>query len=82
MLTTLGWIGSILLATCSIPELIKALKERKCDLSWTFLLMWYFGEVFVFIPVLLQIDSAFLLANYALNVIVLSILILIKLKRF
>lgn len=76
---TLGWIGSLLLAGCGLPEVIKAFEFGECTLTWTFLLMWFFGEIFVLIPVVCYIKSKFLIFNYSVNILFISILIWFKL---
>ena len=75
-----GWIGSLLLAVCSVPELIRTIKDDKCHVGWGFLLLWYFGEIFVFIHVFSGIKDLALLFNYGLNIAVLSIMLYYKLR--
>ena len=75
---TLGWLGGVLLATCSLPELYKAVKTKSCTLTWSFLLMWLFGEIFILIPVLDKALGAFLVFNYSLNIVIISILCVYK----
>lgn len=76
----IAWIGSILLALCGFPELIRTIQYSKCYIGWGMLLTWFFGEVFVFIHVLLKHKDFALLANYSLNIIIISILIYYKIK--
>ena len=73
-----AWSGSLLLSFCSIPELIKAVKTKSCTLTWSFLLMWLFGEIFILIPVLDKALGAFLVFNYSLNIVIISILCVYK----
>lgn len=80
-MNTLAWLGSILLGCCAIPELYSTVKSKKCSLSWGFLLLWFFGEVFVLVPVLAKGLGAFLVFNYSLNTIIISILIYYKVKK-
>lgn len=80
-MNTLGWIGSLLLAFCAIPESVKAYKTKRCEMTWTFLLMWFFGEIFVLIPVIFEIQNAFLLFNYGLNTVLISYLVYTKYKQ-
>ncbi len=75
----LGWIGSILLAGCGLPEVVKAFETGECTLTWPFLLMWFFGEVLLLIPVVTQIKSKFLIFNYTMNVLFIATLIWFKL---
>ena len=76
----LGWIGSILLAVCGAPEAYNAIKNKTSSLSWAFLALWGFGEVFVFIPVLFKIKSPFLILNYSLNIAFISIIVYYKIR--
>lgn len=78
-MNTLGWIGSCLLAACGFPEVIKAYQTGECTLEWAFLLMWFFGEICVLIPVITKIKSRFLIFNYSMNIIFIAILIGYKL---
>lgn len=80
-MNTLAWIGSILLGVCSVPELIKTLRTKTCTLSWGFLLLWFFGEVFVLVPVLARNLGSFLVFNYSLNTVIIGILIYYKVRK-
>ena len=75
---TLGWIGSILLALCAAPEAYIAYMTKDSHLSWTFLLMWYIGEIFIAIPVIFKIKEPFLILNYLLNILLISVIIFYK----
>ncbi len=79
LLELLGWTGGILLAFCGLPEAIKAIVTHTCTLSWPFLLMWLFGEVFVLIPVWIKIRKGWLLINYCANIIFVGIMVYYKL---
>lgn len=76
----LAWVGCILLATCALPELVRTLRTKKCSLTWGFLLMWLFGEIFTLLPVLSRNLGAFLVFNYSLNVVIIFILCYYKVK--
>lgn len=76
----LAWTGSILLACCGLPELLATIKNGRCSLSWGFLLMWLFGEIFTLVPVFSNKLGAFLLFNYSLNTVVILILVWFKLR--
>lgn len=78
MNSNLGWIGSMLLAACGFPEVVKAFQTGECTLTWSFLLMWFFGEIFILVPVLRDIKSKFLIFNYSINILFISILIWFK----
>lgn len=75
----LGWIGSILLSFCGVPEAWKSIRTKTCHLTWLFLLMWIGGEICILIPVLFQFPKAWLLLNYCVNIVCASILIWYKL---
>ena len=74
MINSLGWIGSILLASCGLPLAIQSIREGKSDLSWYFILMWGIGELFVLIYVIPQRDYP-LIFNYAGNLILILIIV-------
>jgi uncharacterized protein with PQ loop repeat len=77
-MTIIGYIGSILLALCGVPQAIKAWKTNSAkDISWLFLLSWLLGEMFTFAYVLPKFDLPLLL-NYVVNMIVISVIIKIK----
>ena len=78
MLTLSGWIGSTLLALCAIPEVIASFRTKQCSLSHGFLWLWYLGEWFLFLPVVLKGMAGFLIFNYALNIVLISVLIYYK----
>jgi hypothetical protein len=78
MLDILGWLGSVLLAICGIFEAIPAIIRGYTRLTLTFLLAWLFGEIFVLIPVLLKIKEPYLIFNYGLNIIFISVILKYK----
>lgn len=75
---TIGWLGSILLAFCGLPQAIESYKTKSSEgLTWGFISMWFFGEIFTIIYILPQMVLP-LLFNYTANVIFLSIIIYYK----
>ena len=80
----LGWISTILLGFCGIPQAIKVWKTKSAkDISWIFVIMWFFGEVFAFTYVCMTgiIEGVWqtpLLANYMLNICITGFLLLNK----
>lgn len=82
----IGWIGGLLFAFCAVPQAIKTYKTKLAgDISWWFLGMWVFGEIFTLIYVI--DDNTFygnwqypLLANYFFNIILVSFIIFVKWK--
>ena len=81
----LGWIGSMLFAFCGLPQAIHAFRHKNADgMTWSFLMMWLWGEVFTLIYISSKQDVVPLLANYILNVIFLLIILWYKVfpKRY
>lgn len=78
-MNNIGLIGSLLLTFSGVPELIRTLKQKKCHLSWGFLLMWQFGEIFCFFYGF-QLNEIPLIINYTFNLVVVSILFYFKTK--
>jgi uncharacterized protein with PQ loop repeat len=75
---TIGWLGSILLAFCGLPQAIESWKTKSSDgLTWGFLLMWLFGEIFTIIYIFPTMILP-LIFNYTANVIFLSIIVYFK----
>ena len=70
-----GWIGSILLGLCGVPQAYRSFKEGHSDgLSTTSILMWTFGELFVTYAVFTDTHSPYLLFNYGLNIFLLLVM--------
>ena len=71
----MGWIGSILLAICGIPQAIMSFKDKNSDgISWAFLLLWAFGEIFALAYVYDKLDIPLLL-NYSVNMLTLAVIL-------
>jgi MtN3 and saliva related transmembrane protein len=76
----IGWLGSILLAFCGLPQAIESYKTKSSEgLTWGFLFMWFVGEIFTIIYILPQMVLP-LLFNYTANIIFLSIIIYYKIN--
>ena len=74
----IGWIGSIMLAICGLPQAIESFKTKSsAGLTWGFLFLWFTGEILTFIYVLPKMDLPLLL-NYSANIIFLGIIIYYK----
>ena len=74
----IGYIGSILLGICAVPELIRTVRDSRCHIGWGMLLCWYLGEIFVFIHIWNLNKDLALLMNYSLNIVILTVLIYYK----
>lgn len=76
----IGWLGSICLAVCAIPQAWMSYKEKHSEgISWAFLLLWAFGELFALAYVYDKLDLP-LLVNYATNILVLGVILYYKIK--
>jgi len=76
----IGWLGSILLAFCGLPQAIESYRTKSSEgLTWGFLFMWFVGEILTIIYILPQMVLP-LLFNYTANVIFLSIIIYYKIN--
>ena len=67
-LQTFTWLGAVMLALCGVPQAWWAYKRpaSTAGLSWPFLALWGAGELCLFAG-LLNAASTQVLANYALN---------------
>jgi MtN3 and saliva related transmembrane protein len=76
----IGWLGSILLAFCGLPQAIESYKTKSSEgLTWGFLFMWFVGEILTIIYILPQMVLP-LIFNYTANIIFLSIIIYYKIN--
>ena len=76
----MGWLGSICLAVCGIPQAWQSYKDKNSDgISWGFVILWAFGEVFALVYVYDKLDLPLLL-NYATNILILAVILYYKVK--
>jgi uncharacterized protein with PQ loop repeat len=76
----IGWIGSICLAICGIPQAWLSHKEKHSHgISWSFLLLWAFGELFALAYVYDKLDAP-LLVNYSINILIIGIILFYKIN--
>jgi len=76
----MGWLGSICLAVCGIPQAWQSYKDKNSDgISWGFVILWAFGEVFALVYVYDKLDLPLLL-NYATNILILGVILYYKVK--
>lgn len=76
---TIGWIGSLLLAFCGLPQALKCWREKTAKgLDWGFLGAWFIGEVMTFAYVLPKMDFP-LMVNYSANILFLCVILYYKL---
>lgn len=79
MIKIIGTIAMILLALCSLPELVRTIKAKKCFLGFNLLWMWWIGCGLMAIYVIM-IPDWLLFVNYLLNFIIIGIMLIYKLK--
>ena len=74
MINTIGWLGAIILAISSLPQMIKTVRDGHASgLSWIFLLLWFVGEVMCLVYVAPDHNYP-LIANYLINLVILSVI--------
>lgn len=77
---TIGWIGSILLAFCGLPQAWESYKTKSsAGLTWGFLIMWGVGEIFTIVYIIPKWHWP-LIFNYTANIIFVSIIVYYKIK--
>ena len=80
----IGWMGSILLAVCGLPQVIHTFKTQKVDdLNEFFIWLWFSGEVLTFWYIIVdditnQIYHIPMYFNYLFNIIMVFYLIYAK----
>lgn len=76
----LGWLGSICLAVCGLPQAWMSFKDKHSEgMSWAFILLWAFGEAFALTYVYDKLDAPLLL-NYLTNILVVGIILYYKIN--
>lgn len=82
LLEIVGWIGSILFATCSIPQVKQVYTTKNTKgLSMLFLQMWLWGEIFSFIYILGNETLQWpLVTNYLFNILLVVYLVIAKVR--
>lgn len=70
----IGYIGSISLAICGLPQCIMSIKQGHSNgISLGFLLLWTIGEILTLVYILPKLDIPLLL-NYSANIIFLTVI--------
>ena len=75
----MAYIGGVFLTICGIPEVIRTVRDNRCYLGWSFLLLWFFGEIFMLIYSI-DIKSNPLIMNYLFNLLIVGIMLFYKMK--
>lgn len=76
----MGWLGSICLAICGVPQAWMSYKEKHSEgISWAFILLWAFGEAFALAYVYNKLDLP-LVMNYLTNILIVAIILYYKIN--
>lgn len=76
----ISYVGSFLLAFCGLPELIRTIRNKRCDIGYGMLLSWLIGEILVLIYTVSKQEYA-LVINYSINTLIVSIMCYYKIKH-
>jgi len=77
---TIGYLGGLLLSICGIPEVIRTIKDNKCHLGWSMLVLWTLGELFMIVYAFYLWNGP-LIMNYTFNFFVVTIMLIYKIKN-
>jgi len=73
-LEALGWMGSVMLAFCGLPQAVESWRTKSSSgVTWGLLVMWGIGEVLTLLYVLPRMELP-LLFNYATNLVFLCVI--------
>ncbi len=76
----MGWLGSICLAICGIPQAWQSYKDKNSNgISWGFVILWTTGELLALAYVYDKLDLP-LVMNYATNILILAIILYFKIN--
>lgn len=81
MIETIGWIGSLLLAFCGLPEALYCFYRKSCRVPWTLIIPWYLGEILCLLYTYAKLGMNPLIINYFLNIVFISVMIYYKKER-
>lgn len=77
----LAWIGGGMLALCALPQAISCIKTgHSRGLDWSFLLLWFFGELLMILYTFERKDIP-LLTNYIVNLVFVIIMLRYKIRE-
>jgi hypothetical protein len=72
-----GWMTTILLTLCSVPEIYSGLKTGSVGATYGLLYLWLAGEITGLIYTISRKDAP-LIVNYSMNSILVTVILLIK----
>jgi len=73
----IGYLSALFLTVCGIPDVYIGIKTGIVNISNTLLYLWIIGEALGLIYVI-PLKKTPLILNYSLNVVIISLLILLK----
>jgi uncharacterized protein with PQ loop repeat len=76
----IGYISGLMLAFCGLPEAIRSVRNKRCDVGWGLLTMWMLGEIGLLIYEFKTMAIPRLI-NYTCNIIFISIMIYWKVRK-
>lgn len=74
---TIGYISTICLVLCGLPELYDGIKTGQVGASWGLLGLWFAGEVFGLLYTI-PLKKIPLILNYALNTFIVGAVLCVK----
>jgi uncharacterized protein with PQ loop repeat len=78
----IGWVGSIMLSICGLPQAWDSLKNKHSNgISWGFILLWLFGELFALVYVVYKKENP-IIFNCVLNTVIVSVIFYYKWKNY
>jgi len=77
---TFGYIGSMFLTINAVPELVRTIRDGRCHIGWPMLVLWFLGEIFTTTYVMMLQDIP-LLINYLFNFVVVTVMLLYKIRQ-
>lgn len=77
----IGYLGSIFLTFCAVPELIRTIKDNRCHIGWPMLTLWFVGEVFM-TTYSFMLWNFPLMMNYIFNFIVVIVMLVYKVRTY
>lgn len=80
VLEIVGWVGSMLLAFCALPQAVESWRTKSSrGVTWGLLWMWGLGEVLTFVYVWPKMEVP-LLFNYSVNIVLLGVIVYYKFR--
>lgn len=77
-LEVVGWVGSMLLAFCALPQAVESWRTKSSrGVTWGLLWMWGLGEILTFAYVWPKMEIP-LLFNYSVNIALLGVIVYYK----